>query len=88
MTESTHEKALRLIESDKVTITFQNGAAVNAEVEGDHGEYLVLVTMPDRAVCSCPATSECSHVLAVLAKALYRSAGVPVWVSLMEGVNA
>ncbi len=88
MTESTHEKAHRLVESGKVNITFRNNSAVNADVEGDTGDYLVLVTLPDRAVCSCKATSECSHVLAVLAKALYLSAGVPVWVSLLEGVDA
>ena len=86
--ESTHEKALRLINDAKVNITFRNNSAVNADVTGDHGGYLVLVTQPERAVCSCPATSECSHVLAVLAKALYLSAGVPVWVSLLEGVDA
>ena len=88
MAESTHEKALRLIDTGGVTLTFQNAAAVNADVSGDHGEYIVLVTQPDRAVCSCPATGDCSHILAVLAKALYRSAGVPVWVSLLEGVDA
>ncbi len=86
--ESTHEKALRLINDDKVRITFRNNSAVNADVSGDHGDYLVLVTQPDRAVCSCPATSECSHILAVLAKALYLASGVPVWVSLLEGVDA
>ncbi len=88
MIESTHEKALRLINDDRVRITFRNNAAVNADVTGDHGEYLVLITQPERAVCSCPATPECSHILAVLAKALYLSAGVPVWVSLLEGVDA
>ena len=88
MAESTHEKALRLIDTGGVTLTFQNDAAVNADVTGDHGEYLVLVTVGERAMCSCPATSDCSHILAVLAKALYRAAGVPEWVSLMEGVDA
>ena len=86
--ESTHEKALRLINDDKVTITFRNNSAVNADVTGDHGEYLVLVTQPERAVCSCPATSDCSHILAVLAKALYLASGVPPWASLLEGVDA
>ena len=86
--ESTHEKALRLINVGKVAITFQNAAAVNADVSGDHGEYLVLITQPERAVCTCPATSDCSHILAVLAKALFLSAGVPVWVSLMQGALA
>ncbi len=86
--ESTHEKALRLINDGKVNITFRNNSAVNADVTGDQGTYLVLVTQPNRAVCSCPATSECSHVLAVLAKALYLASGVPVWVSLLEGVDA
>ena len=88
MAESTHEKALRLIDTGGVPITLQNDPAVKDDVTGDHGEYLVLVTQPDRAVCSCPATGDCSHILAVLAKALYRSAGVPVWVSLLEGVDA
>ena len=88
MSESTHEKALRLINDGSVSITFQNAAAVNADVTGDHGDYLVLVTQPDRAVCSCPATSDCSHILAVLAKVLYLASGVPVWVSLLEGVDA
>ena len=86
--ESTHEKALRLIATGKVRITFRNNSAVTADVSGDHGDSLVLVTQPERAVCSCPATSECSHVLAVLAKALYLASGVPVWVSLLEGVDA
>ncbi len=88
MTESTHEKALRLIESGKVNFTFRNNSAVNADVSGDHGDYLVLITQPERAVCSCPAAYDCSHILAVLAKALYLATGQEPWVSLLEGVDA
>ena len=90
--ESTHEKALRLIYSDRVRITFRNNSAVNADVTGDHSgdvPYLVCITQPERARCSCPAhSSDCSHILAVLAKALYLASGVPPWVSLLEGVDA
>ena len=76
-TETIHEKALRLIKADAVTIRFQGDHVVTAEVEGDHGTYLVVVEVGDEMRCYCPASGDCSHMLAVLAVALQRNTGMP-----------
>ena len=76
MTETIHAKALRLIDADAVTIRHQGDTLIDADVEGDHGSYPVVIEVGDRERCWCPATGDCSHVLAVLAVVLQRIIGM------------
>ncbi len=82
MSESIHAKALRLIEAGAVTIRFQGTHVIDADVRGDHGSYPVVIEVGDRERCMCPATGDCSHLLAVLAVALQRNTGLPPAVTL------
>ncbi len=82
MAESIHEKALRLIEAGAVTIRHQGDNLVDADVRGDHDTYPVVVEVGDRERCMCPASGDCSHLLAVLAVALQRNTGLPPAVTL------
>lgn len=82
MAESIHEKALRLIEAGAVTIRHQGDNLIDADVKGDHGSYPVVIEIGDRERCWCPATGDCSHVLAVLAVALQRNTGLAPVVTL------
>ncbi len=84
MTESIHEKALRLIGAGAVTIRFQGDHVIDADVQGDHDTYPVVIEIGDRQRCMCPATSDCSHLLAVLAVALQRNTGLPSAVTLRK----
>ena len=80
MTETIHEKAIRLIDTDRVSIRFHGNHVVDADVTGDHGLYAVVIYVGDSFRCWCPATGDCSHVLAVLAVALQHTTGlVPAW---------
>jgi len=76
MSESIHAKALRLIEAGAVTIRHLGLTLIDADVQGDHGSYPVVIEVGDRERCWCPATGDCSHVLAVLAVALQRNTGM------------
>lgn len=82
MPETIHDKALRLIDTDAVTIRFQGEHVVTADVKGDHDTYTVVIEIGDREWCMCPATGDCSHVLAVLAVALQRQTGTKPTVML------
>ena len=82
MPESIHEKALRLIEAGAVTIRHQGDHVIDADVHGDHDTYPVVIEIGDRQRCMCPATGDCSHLLAVLAVALERNTGLPPKVTL------
>ena len=87
-TETIHDKALRLIEADAVTIRFQGDHLVDADVQGDHGKYPVVVYVGDEIMCWCPAhrkygfTGDCAYQLAVVAVALQRNTGLPPAVTL------
>ncbi len=76
-TETIHEKALRLIETGAVTIRFQGDHVIDADVEGDHGSYPVVIDIGESERCWCPASGDCSHMLAVVAVALQRNTGLP-----------
>ena len=82
MPESIHDKALRLIEADAVTIRFQGDHVIDADVRGDHATYPVVIEIGDRERCMCLASGDCSHLLAVLAVALQRNTGLPPAVTL------
>ncbi len=82
MSETIHEKALRLIDTGAVTIRHQGDTLIDADVQGDHDSYPVVIEIGDRERCWCPATGDCSHVLAVLAVALQRNTGLPPVVTL------
>ena len=56
------EKAQRLIDENRV-VPVQAYAVL---VAGDSGTYRVVATEDD-IECSCPAKSDCSHVLAAMA---------------------
>lgn len=58
-------KAARLLLAGRVAVVSADpGGTLVAEVEGDHGRYLVTV-QDGRARCTCPAWRRCSHALAV-----------------------
>ena len=76
MAETIHAKALRLIDTGAVTIRHFGDTLIDADVEGDHGSYPVVIEVGDRERCWCPATGDCSHVLAVLAVVLQRNTGM------------
>ncbi len=82
MTETSHDKALRLIEAGAVTIRFQGDHVIDADVHGDHDTYPVVIEIGDRDRCRCPTSGDCSHLLAVLAVALQRNTGLPPAVTL------
>lgn len=44
------------------------------EVEGMTGEYVVVLT-PSLRMCTCPATSQCSHIRACILWALAKGRG-------------
>lgn len=76
MFETIHAKALRLIDTGAVTIRLQGDTLIDADVEGDHGSYPVVIEVGDRERCWCRTTGDCSHILAVLAVALQRNTGM------------
>lgn len=76
MLETIHDKALRLVEAGAVTIRFQGDTLIDADVKGDHGSYPVVIEVGDRERCWCPASGDCSHILAVLSVALQRNTGM------------
>ncbi len=76
MTETIHDKALRLIGAGAVTIRHQGDHVIDADVRGDHDSYPVVIEIGDRERCMCPASGDCSHLLAVLAVALQRNIGL------------
>ncbi len=88
MRETVNDKALRLINTGKVKVrhyddtTIKGGVFIYADVDGDNGTYPVIVEVGNDAECGCPATTTCSHILAVLAEALYVETGLPATVSL------
>ena len=82
MTETIHEKAQRLIEAGAVSIRFHGNHVVDADVTGDHATYPVRIEIGESFRCWCPATGDCSHVLAVLAVALQHTTGLTPSVSL------
>lgn len=72
-------KATRLTLEDRVTPV--PGRVF--EVIGDHGTYLTAITA-DAAICSCPATSECSHLLAARHAAREAGRADQAWADLAE----
>ncbi len=86
MRETVNDKALRLINTGKVKVRHYDGphagTVIYADVDGDNGTYPVIVEVGESAECGCPATVTCSHILAVLAEALYVETGLPATVSL------
>jgi uncharacterized Zn finger protein len=82
MAETINEKALRLINGGAVTVRFFGDYVIDADVQGDHGKYPVVVEVGESVRCWCPATGDCSHMVAVLAVALERRIGLPVAVAL------
>ena len=82
MTETIHEKAQRFIAEGRITIRHEGETLVDADVEGDHDRYAVVVEIGDDVRCTCPATGDCSHMLAVLALSLARRTGLPTAVAL------
>jgi uncharacterized Zn finger protein len=57
-------KAHRLLVAGRVAVMYADAHTLVAEVEGDHGRYVVRVDA-GRARCPCPAWRPCSHALAV-----------------------
>lgn len=57
-------KAHRLLASGCVAVVHADERSLVAEVEGDHGRYLVVVE-DGRPRCTCPSWRPCSHALAV-----------------------
>ncbi len=82
MAETIHEKALRLIATGAVTVMSTEWPTVDADVQGDHGNYQVTVRVGDHVRCWCPADGDCSHMLAVLAVALESTTGLPAAMAL------
>ena len=82
MTETIHEKAQRFIAEGRITVRYLGEFVIDADVEGDHDTYPVRIEIGDTAKCWCPATGDCSHILAVLALSLARLTGLPAAVSL------
>ena len=94
MTETVNDKALRLINTGKVLLHQYDTArrtrsqpqtiTIYADVEGDNGTYAVVVIVGETALCGCPARVTCSHILAVMAEALYIQTGEPATASLAD----
>jgi hypothetical protein len=62
------EKAIRLVESEKVVITWRHGTeAATGTVDGETDTYQVAYS-PEGRVCTCVAATHhrvCSHVVAL-----------------------
>ena len=82
MTETINEKAQRFITEGRITIRHEGETLIDADVRGDHDRYAVVVEIGDEVRCTCPATGDCSHILAVLALSLARLTGLPTAVAL------
>ena len=82
MAETIHEKAFRLVAAGAVTIRHQGDNLIDADVQGDHGSYPVVIEIGETEKCWCRTSGDCSHLLAVLAVALQRNTGLPPAVTL------
>ncbi len=63
--ESTPEKALRLLTQGRLRVTKVDGDLVKAECRGDSGRVYELGHNNGQWICSCPARTSCSHMMAL-----------------------
>ena len=61
---SIEGKALRLVRTGKVRVTYSSVDVLVGVVQGDHGTYTVQID-PDGEHCDCPARVRCSHIAAL-----------------------
>lgn len=65
VSDSVLEKAGRLLVDGKLEVTFRDGDKIVATCLGDSGEKHSLQSSGGVGLCSCPAVSVCSHLLAL-----------------------
>lgn len=63
--ENKQDKAVRLLVHGRLRVTRVEGDLVMAECRGDTGRVYELGFSAGRWSCSCPARTDCSHLIAL-----------------------
>jgi len=63
--ENVKDKGVRLLIQGRLRVTKVDGDLVMAECRGDSGSVYNLVHENGRWICTCPARTACSHLIAL-----------------------
>lgn len=85
MSAATHEKAMRLLDEGRVVLSPVPVAELT--VHGDTGIYRVFVSAHTQ-VCTCPASSRCSHIEAAVALVCAKGEDAERWAAARARTHA